>query len=91
MAKTKKTRKLSHLTVVDKYVATIFGNELMGDIEKAMGYSADDMQIGNVTNRLRNLGERHLIAEIEEMIEIHNAEADPKHDVLTQDFWGRPI
>lgn len=91
MAKAKKARKLSHLTTVDKYVATIFGNELMGDIEKAMGYSAEDMQIGNVTNRLRSLGESDIIAEIEEMIEIHNAEADPKPDLLSEDLWGRPI
>ena len=91
MSKSKKVRKLSHLTTVDKYVATILGDELMADIKKAMGYSADDMQIGNVTNRLRSLGESDIIAEIEEMFEIHNAEPEPQSGYPMHDIWGRSI
>lgn len=91
MNTSKKTRQINKLTTVDKFVATVFGSALMSKIEKAMGYDAYDMQIGNVLSRLRDLGEKKLILEIEETLDEYKASTAPKKDLLTKDFWGRTI
>lgn len=42
----------------------VFSRVLVAQITKAMGYSPEDMQLGNVLNRLNNLGEGKLAARL---------------------------
>ena len=74
----KKSKKLSETKIGSAttwlawHSKAVFSTELFNRITEAMGYTPEDMQIGNITSRLRNLGEMGILASLRSEIEDWN-------------------